>query len=344
MTLDIGRNSRQEAMAERSRRRCVAQNVVGYSADDSLAWLGDDRTFFGDSSDESLGGTSDDDQSDDAATDATLRDEPSDAKENFDEAPVPPPSEPLAASGPGKRKHSAPEPAVTTLEDVNARVQRGCKCSGKNCFKDVSPDILLTLRNSTCTLTKDQCFVSGKLDVLRRRGCVSHHGRAAERQQRRARSRTTYSYDVDDTDVCKVVFTYAHNISEWTLKTLQANLAQDIVSPPRHGSEGTMPWNALPADEIEEVKMFIRNYAIVNGLPQPAAPRGHNKQAPTNLPCVTTKQVHAEYSKAGGKVAYSTFAKLRSKPSTGSSPSHPHHLARSPSLNPQPWVTAWLTS
>ena len=230
---------------------------------------------------------------------------------------------------------------------MNARVQRGCKCSGKNCFKDVPPDILLTLRNSTCTLTKDQlqCFVSGKLDVLRRRGSVSHHGRAAERQQRSARSRTTYSYDVDDTDVCKVVFTYAHNISEWTLKTLQANLAQDIVSPPRHGSEGTMPWNALPADEVEEVKMFIRNYATVNGLPQPAAPRVHNKQAPTYLPCVTTKkQVHAEYSKAGGKVAYSTFAKLWSKPSTGSSPSHPHHLARSPSLNPQPWGTAWLTS
>ena len=60
--------------------------------------------------------------------------------------------------------------------------------------------------------------------------------------------------------------------------------------------------------------MFIQNYATVNGLPQPAAPRGHNKQAPTHLPCVTTKkQVHTEYSKAGGKVAYSTFAKLWSK-------------------------------
>ena len=119
MTLDIGRNSRQEAMVERSRRRCVAQIVVGYSADDSLAWLGDDRTFFGDSSDESLG---DDDQSDDAATGATLRDEPSDAEENFYEAAVPPPSEPLAASGPGKRKHSAPEPAVT----ISRRCERSC--------------------------------------------------------------------------------------------------------------------------------------------------------------------------------------------------------------------------
>ena len=104
------------------------------------------------------------------------------------------------------------------------------------------------------------------------------------------------------------------NISEWTLKTLQANLAQYIVSPPRHGSEGTMPWNALPADEVEEVKMFIQSNATVNGLPQPAAPRGHNKQAPTYLPCVTTKkQVHAEHSKGGGQVAYSTFAKLWSK-------------------------------
>ena len=129
-------------------------------------------------------------------------------------------------------------------------------------------------------------------------------------------------------------FTYAHNISEWTLKTLQANLAQDIVSPPRHGSEGTMPWNALLADEVKAVKMFIRNYATVNGSPRPAVPRVHNRQAATYVPCVTTKkQVHAEYSKAGGKVTYSTSTKLWSKPSTGSSPPHPHHLARSPCLS-----------
>ena len=46
MTLDIGVNSRQEAMAQQSRRRCVAKIVVDFSADDSLAWLDDDRTFF----------------------------------------------------------------------------------------------------------------------------------------------------------------------------------------------------------------------------------------------------------------------------------------------------------
>ena len=86
-------------MTERSRRQSVAQIIVSFSADDSLALLDDDRTFLGDSSDESLG-SSDDDQSDDAATAATLCNESSDAEENFDEAPVPPPMEPLAASGP----------------------------------------------------------------------------------------------------------------------------------------------------------------------------------------------------------------------------------------------------
>ena len=46
----------------------------------------------------------------------------SDAEENFDEAPMPLPMQPLATSGRGKQKHGAQELAVVTLEDVNARV------------------------------------------------------------------------------------------------------------------------------------------------------------------------------------------------------------------------------
>ena len=86
-----------------------------------------------------------------------------------------------------------------------------------------------------------------------------------------------------------------------------------------------MPWNALPADEVEEVKMFFQNFTTVNGLPKPAAPRGHNKQAPTYLPCVTTKkQVHAEYGKAGGKVAYSTFCQAMEQ----RVPGYCHHASK----------------
>ena len=35
------------------------------------------------------------------------------------------------------------------------------------------------------------------------------------------------------------------------------------------------------ACEVSEVKTFIKRYAAIHGLPQPAAPRGHNKPAPT---------------------------------------------------------------
>ena len=62
---------------------------------------------------------------------------------------------------------------------------------------------------------------------------------------------------------------------------------------------------------MADVKAFIIQYAVVHGLPQPAAPRGHNTAAPTYLSCVTTKKlVHALYAEAGGKVAYSTFMRL----------------------------------
>ena len=56
----------------------------------------------------------------------------------------------------------------------------------------------------------------------------------------------------------------------------------------------------------------MKHYECVNGLLQPAPPRGHNKPALTYLPCAATKKlVHAWYARAGGKVANTTFVKLR---------------------------------
>eukprot|EP00117_Sycon_ciliatum_P047559 scpid70017/ scgid33963/ len=95
------------------------------------------------------------------------------------------------------------------------------------------------------------------------------------------------------------------------LKSVQAAVSANDISSPQQGNEGTLPWNALPVEDVVELKQFIVHYATINGLPQPAAPRGHNKPAPTYLPCVTTvKLVHQEYAKAGGKAACSTFGKI----------------------------------
>ena len=65
-----------------------------------------------------------------------------------------------------------------------------------------------------CALTEGliQYLGASKLDVRRGRGFVSHHGRVPEQWRQGARSRTTYNNKLNDTDVCKVIFT--RNISE----------------------------------------------------------------------------------------------------------------------------------
>ena len=81
--------------------------------------------------------------------------------------------------------------------------------------------------------------------------------------------------------------------------------------PVPHGNVGVKPWHAVTAEEVTKVRDFILNYASINGLPQPSAPRGHNVAAPTCLPSVSTKKlIHALYMKAGGTVSYQTFDKL----------------------------------
>ena len=55
---------------------------------------------------------------------------------------------------------------------------------------------------------------------------------------------------------------------------------------------------------VHEVSSFISHYVAVHGLPQPAAPRGHNRPVPAFLPCSPKKkQVCEKYLKAGGKAA-----------------------------------------
>ena len=81
-------------MAEGRRRRSLAQIVVRFSANNSLAFLEDDRTFFGgDSESESTGDWSDGDKEPRLVSAETIT---SDAEETLDEAPAAAPDQPLA--------------------------------------------------------------------------------------------------------------------------------------------------------------------------------------------------------------------------------------------------------
>ena len=263
--------------------------------------------FFGELSD------SDSTSSDDPSAPDSTSELESDAEENFDlveeEAAAQP--QPLAASGPGKRKKQPSNIRLSTLETVSERVHQGCQCREGNCFLKIDLDTLHSVMNCCEELTGSelQIFIAGKLDVLARRDELAHHGLAAQRAVSRAR--VTYHYEVSGVRVCKEVFMYAHCVSAHKLSSIHDHLNAGIIAPPHHRSAGTLPWNAASIDEVQEILQFINHYASINGLPQPAAPRGHNKPAPTYLPCATTKKlVHALYVKAGGKVAYTTFVKL----------------------------------
>ena len=155
-------------MAEGGRRRSFAQIVVGFSAAESSALPNDDRSFFGWSDQDS------DDQSDDESTDASpLVTLPIalaiDAEENLDGAPALQPAQALAAGGQGQPKKSRAQAAPSTVEEVQARVDKGCSCADVNCFKNVSPDTLLTARNTALAMTNEElyCYVAGQLDMLR---------------------------------------------------------------------------------------------------------------------------------------------------------------------------------
>ena len=200
----------------------------------------------------------------------------------------------------------------SSLADVEERRTRGCDCRRGNCFLNASAEDLKTARNLTEELDKAShlTFISGKLDTLANCGETLQHASAARRAAT-SRARVSYRYEVNRTKVCSAVILFAYSVSRDELHTVQSHLDAGIVVPVPHGNVGVKLWHAVTAEEVTKVRDFILNYASINGLPQPSAPRGHNVAAPTYLPSVSTKKlIHALYMKAGGTVSYQTFDKL----------------------------------
>ena len=177
---------------------------------------------------------------------------------------------------------------------------------------NVSAEDLKTARNLTEELDKESrlIFTSGKLDTLANRGETLQHVSVARRAAT-SHARVSYRYEVNQTKVCLAVYLFAYSVSRHELHTVQSHLDAGIVVPVPHGNVGVKPWHGVTAEEVTKVRDFILNYASINGLPQPSAPRGHNVAAPTYLPSVSiNKLIHALYLKAVGTVSYQTFDKL----------------------------------
>ena len=79
-------------------------------------------------------------------------------------------------------------------------------------------------------------------------------------------------------------------------------VCQKAIYSWEHESKGRKAHNAYPFEIVCDAVTFIKNYASVFGLPQPAALRGRANQAPTYLPAHQNHKItHQKYREAHTK-------------------------------------------
>ena len=115
--------------------------------------------------------------------------------------------------------------------------------------------------------------------------------------------------------VCKNFFTSVYVIRRKSLKNLISHMDKNGAVPRTHGNIGKRMQRGLAFEDIRAAVQFILNYADINGLPQPAAPRGTDNTPPVYLHCQNTKKsVHKDYRDSladnARVIKYTTWTKV----------------------------------
>ncbi len=193
-----------------------------------------------------------------------------------------------------------PGPSVTPApdeEEITREFEEGCGCAEK-CYEKFSVSEIMEFRLSMMELSKSDrdMFLMGRLQVLIRDPCTVSHARSSKAVKKQ---RLTTAYAFDSRNICQKAFCFIHDIKEFTLRALRKHIIEVGPVPRIHGSMGRKAYNAYPFEVVESAVTFIKNYASVFGLPQPAAPRGRANQAPTYFPAHQNhKIVHQKYQEA----------------------------------------------
>lgn len=136
----------------------------------------------------------------------------------------------------------------------------------------------------------------GKLQVLTRASDTIQHAR---KQKPGKRQRVTCDYKFDHRHVCRDGFLFLHDICTKHLKNLRKHLLDNGPVPRQHGLVGHTPQNTYPYEVTYDAVHFIRNYAELFGIPQPAARRGRADNPPIYLPASQNyTTVHSKYVEA----------------------------------------------
>lgn len=177
---------------------------------------------------------------------------------------------------------------------IASEFEKGCGC-GDACYEQFTISEVNDFRLNMMELGKSErdMFVIGKLHLLIRNPTHARSSKAAKKQ------RLTTTYAFDHRTVCQGAFCFLHCLGNFTLHALRKHIMEFGPVPREHGSKGRKAYNAYPFEVVSGAMEFIRNYACVFGLPQPATPRDRANQAPTYLPAHQNhKIVHLKYQEA----------------------------------------------
>ncbi|XP_052778849.1 uncharacterized protein LOC128216328 [Mya arenaria] len=184
----------------------------------------------------------------------------------------------------------------------------GCDCTSM-CMDSIDREAAQAHIDNIRQYTKEEkdLYIMGALNRINSDKKRSRYG---------DRQRTRYDYKFEGNVVCKKTFMCVYDIGPTHLKNLLKHVNENGNVPRCHGNQGRRPIHALTFQEIENVISFLKNVAIDEGLPMPAAPRGRAKDAPVFLHSSTTKmKMHKLYEKSCIEAAtkcikYRTFCRL----------------------------------
>jgi len=161
-----------------------------------------------------------------------------------------------------------------------------CRCATQ-CLSKLSTDQIESHRLNVAEMEKNEkeMYIMGVLQPVTS---------ATTWRGDRKRKRVTYSYNGEK--ICRTAFQHLFDIGRRTLTALTTHMHLNGKVPRIHGNKHRKPRHALRYAETKNCVDFLVRYADVNGLPQPAAPRGRDNEPPIYLPASLTKYaIHKEY-------------------------------------------------
>ena len=198
-----------------------------------------------------------------------------------------------------RQEHEAPPnspPGVASPEEDMCKKFKeqtcGCrKVPGKQHCSGLFPvDHYLELRAQSSFLTRDKLdlvLMGSIMCTVLRDDCV----RDGRHKPAKRRKLTTMMHMHEGHEVCKKTFCFLYGIGKDRLRAVKENYLGNGLVTRTHGNKKRLPHNASSPDTINNVVMFLQNYAEENAILLPGRIPSHKRDDIKLLPSSRSKRV-----------------------------------------------------